>query len=218
MRIKPLWYYSKHWECEYSLTWRLRTHESIKITTGIFYVGVVGMLLQDEWLCSVQRQGLAQTGAGTATDSAWVSTWQEEAEQPWPSQPTWISGGEIPLINPSPGGCIPPQVRVAGEKSAHGEDTRLVLTGRSPGDYPSWEKAGVAGNLRKDFCGCCWTSPSENRAARRGPVSTSPGGAAPAATHNRAKQGLSLSKFSCFPVLLYPTDQLVPMEKPGRAG
>lgn len=124
MRIKPLWYYSKHWECEYSLTWRLRTHESIKITTGIFYVGIVGMLLQGEWLCSVHRRGLAQTGAGTATDSAWVSTWQEEAEQPWPSQPTWISGGEIPVINTSPGECIPPQVRVPGEKSAHSEDTR----------------------------------------------------------------------------------------------
>lgn len=160
----------------------------------------------------------AETRAGTATDSAWVSTWQEEAEQPWPNQPTWISGGEIPLINPSPGECIPPRVRVLGEKSAHSEDRRLVLTGRSPGDYPSWEKAVVAGTLREDSCGCFWAFPSENRAARRSPVSISPGGAAPAATHNCAKQGLSLSKFSCFPVLLYPTDQLVPMEKPGRAG
>lgn len=47
--IKPLWY-SNHWECEYSLTWGLRTHKLIKFITVFFSVGAAG----------VHRQGLTQ--------------------------------------------------------------------------------------------------------------------------------------------------------------
>lgn len=211
MRIEPIWYYSNYWECEYSLTWRLRTHELIKIITGICYVGTVGKLLQNKWLCSVHRQGLTQALTLLGSVLGRRRQWSlGQANLPG------FQVGKSSSSTPHPGSEFSPR---SGDMERTWGCMRLVLTGCSPGHHPNWDRAGAAGALREDFWGCCCAFRSENRAARTSPASISPGGAAPAATCCCAKQGFSLSKFSGFPVLLlYPTDKLGSMEKPGRAG
>lgn len=111
-------------ECEYSRTWRLRTHKLIKIITGIFSAGTVGCCCtagtDRHWHCPGQCLQGRQGSHGQANlDFSWAN----------PACQGFIWG-----VNSIPG------QGTWREKCPQWGHRRFVLTGCSPGHYPNWRE------------------------------------------------------------------------------
>lgn len=139
-------------ECEYSRTWRLRTHKLIKIITGIFSAGTVGC-------CCTGRDWQALTLPRSVPAG--------EAREPWPSKPGFQLG-KSSLSRFHLGSEFNPRSGDMKRKMPTVRTQEVCSDRLFPWALPKLERAGAAqgGNLREDFCGCCWTFPSESRSAR----------------------------------------------------